>query len=337
MNLELLPENFIYFILLAFLFLVIFIYRSIKVFKPSDLVAISKPRVIAKDSEGNPLYEDGKPIYDDYDFREGGWAIIPFWKKSFYVLPNYNITTTVSTGRLLTSEELDVKLTINIKYKLDTSNMRAVFKNFSYLSTNKNTTSESVLDKISDGISGLVRGEVPVIVGTMTIRELTSSREIANTKLFANLKELFYSSGLNLLAASIDNIEISNNEYYRKLQKKIEIDVDIETQKKLNELADIKANIEKDEYRRKQDAVKAKHQYELELLQSNNTLSIEKIQLNEMMREHLKEVESFNKAEILVKERAKKSAELEIANISYDIAKINYESNRLQNDTDSSK
>ena len=318
--------------------MIIFFSKSVRYFRPSELIAISKPK-----EDTGLVNEKGEVIYSYYSYQQGGRVYIPFWKE-YYVLPIYIISTNIKTGKLLMKDKLHISANIAIQYSIDVSTEGKriqAFSRYGEFARYKNkTTQNDIADILDEYIKPIVLGIVPKIIGQIKLDDIIENRKGASLQLQETIMNKIEDMGLKLELLEIVNIDILNEAYYKKLEKAIardmellDKDLQIKLAEKDNELDNVKANFKKEQYKREQGESAEKHKLDLKLIEMEADLRIQKINKNEAFQKVQKKAEDYNRDLILTEERAKKDAELILEHIELDIAKISNERQILENKT----
>ena len=315
-----------------------FYIRSVKYFRPSELVAISKPK-----EDTGLVNEKGEVIYSYYSYQQGGRVFIPFWKE-YYVLPVYIISSTIKTGKLLMKDKLHISANIAIQYTIDISTEQKrieAFSKYGEFARYKNkATKNDISDILNEYIQPIVLGLVPKVIGQIKLDDIIGNRKEASLELQEMIIDKVEEIGLKLELLEIVNIDILNDAYYKKLEKAIardmellDKDLQIKLAEKENELDNVKANFKKEQYKREQGESEEKHKLDLKLIEMDADLRIQKINKNEAFQKVQKKAEDYNRDLILTEQRAKKDAQLLLEQIELEIAKLANERQLLENET----
>jgi uncharacterized membrane protein YqiK len=305
---------------------VVFYLKSIKYFTPSEVVVIPIPPVTIPDE----FDEKGNPLRTSYRIiRDGGYVFLPFWEK-YYVLPVNRIKSKVSSKNILTKDELRINVDIIIQYKINTETPLGIdkaFKEHSDLIKDTNATNRS--KKIADEYESLIQGVIFELVTSIEIKELIQGRIEANKKLTKLVQDAFDKYGLIVDSAKIIDITIENQEYFASLEERVATIEKIKLLKVRKDMEDAEADYEKRQIVRQTEVNQVQYDQDKKQLQLDNDLEIDKITANEKMAQHQEKVEEYNRNSILVKERAKKDAELILAGLNLSIAEIDNQAENL--------
>jgi uncharacterized membrane protein YqiK len=307
-----------------------FYLRGVKYFTPSEIVAIPIPTI-----NTGEIDEDGNPITTNYRIiRNGGYTFLPFWRK-YYVLPANRINTKITSDNILTKDELRISVNIITQYKIDTETDERTTRAFhahSFLL--KKMTSEESTKIISEYYKDLILGVIPELIGKMEIKKLIHEREDANIHLTKLLQRAFQKYGLLVDNVKITNIQIENKMYFESLESRVGQEEQIKELDVKMRKEDAELNYEKRAEERGKELDKVKYEREKKQLELSNDLEIDKINANQKMMKHQKEVEEYNRNSILVKERAKKDAELILQKLNLQIAELKNKAQHLYDTTE---
>ena len=303
-----------------------FYLKSIKYFTPSEVVVIPIPPVTIPNEFG----PDGQPLTTNYRIiRNGGYVFLPFWRK-YYVLPVNRIKSKVSSKNILTKNELRINVDIIVQYKINTETPIGIDKAFKeHSDLIKNTHTEDRSKKIADEYESLIQGVIFELVTSLNIEELIQERIEANNKLTMLIQLAFDRYGLIVDSAKIIDITIENKEYFESLEGRVATIEKIKLLKVRQNMEDEEANYEKRQIERAIEVDASQYQRDKKKLQIDTDLEVDKIEANTRMAKHQKEVEEYNKNNILVKERAIKEAELIISELNLSIANIENQAKNL--------
>jgi len=318
---------------------VVFYLKSIKYFTPSEVVVIPISTVTLLDDEGNPRLDDeGNPLRTNYRIiRNGGYVFLPFWKK-YYVLPVKRIKSKVSSKNILTKDELRINVDIIVQYKINTETPIGIdkaFKEHSDLIKNENGTNRS--KKIADEYESLIQGVIFELVTSIEIKELIQGRIEANNKLTQLIQKAFDKYGLIVDSAKIIDITIENQEYFASLEERVATIEKIKLLKVRKDMEDAEADYEKRQIIRQTEVNQVQYDQDKKQLQLDTDLEIDKITVNEKMAKHQVKVEEYNKNSILIKERARKEAELILSKLNLSIAEIDNQAKNLMINTETER
>jgi len=255
---------------------IIFYIKSIKYFRPSELIAILKNE---KEDTGSQD-KQGKEIYSFYNFEQGGRHFLPFWKE-YYVLPTGIITSTIKTGTLLMEDKLKVSVEIVFQYHIDISSDEKKVNAFTLFDElvkvkNKNNDIDTV-SFLKKQYEPIARSKVAVVIGKMNLDKIIEHREEASGQLKSIVQSSFRDSGLIVTTLEIQTIEILSKEYSKILEAREAMSAEKEKLYHKRTLFDIeKINMSE------------KHKLELHKLELDKLFKIAKIKAEE-------NVEAFKK------------------------------------------
>jgi hypothetical protein len=167
------------------------------------------------------------------------------------------------------------------------------------------------------------------LVTSIEIKELIQGRIEANKKLTKLVQNAFDKYGLIVDSAKIIDMTIENQEYFASLEERVATIEKIKLLKVRKDMEDAEADYEKRQIVRQTEVNQVQYDQDKKQLQLDNDLEIDKITANEKMAQHQEKVEEYNRNSILVKERAKKDAELILAGLNLSIAEIDNQAENL--------
>ena len=193
----------------------LFYIRSVKYFRPSELVAVSKPK-----EDTGLVNEKGEVIYSYYSYQQGGRVFIPFWK-GYYVLPVYIINTNIKTGKLLTRDQLHISANIAIQYSIDISSEEKRTQAFSryreFVRYKSKITNNDISDVLNKDVKPIILGIIPKVVGQTNLDNIIGNREKTSLQLQEMIIDKMEDIGLKLEFSEIINITIETKHYFKPL------------------------------------------------------------------------------------------------------------------------
>ena len=198
----------------------VFYMRSIKYFRPNELVAISKAK-----EESVFIDETGETIYKQYSYQQGGRFFLPFWQE-YYVLPVQLISTSIQTGRFLVENKWKVSVTVEVQYSIDVSTEKKrveAFNNYGTFSRYKNREGKlNILNVLNEYIQFTALEVIPTVCEQLPFDAILGNQNKIRVTLQELMRDRIKEKGLRLEILEIVDIDILTQGYYQKFENEDE-------------------------------------------------------------------------------------------------------------------